>query len=129
VRGTELARGDWCRLALPILKRRRGEGPCDDLGVSTLLVGKNPSGKTWALHVIGNLGELFAKDIEVRDSGHGDVSWEDSGQSMRYDLESENGEVMNEQFLVRDQPKLDRWRNGEEEIVSERSVDETKKPS
>ena len=79
------------------------------LGQINLLVGKNATGKTLALNVIGNLAHQFIKEgrRQAHEAGY-KVCFDNDGQSLDYSLRVENGEVTEETVSLNGKVKLRR---------------------
>jgi len=74
-----------------------------------LIVGKNASGKTKALNIIGNLGHLLAGERKPFASGNYKVvEFEKDGTRIKYTLDCEMGKVVNERLDIGTQNKLER---------------------
>ena len=103
-------------------KGTRGEWEVNELTLGTinLLVGKNTSGKTRLLNIIGNLGNLLAGDLKPTfRSGSYDVSFEHVGKILRYILVYRDSQVVKEEFTFNGKRFIKRGRGGRGEIFFE----------
>jgi AAA domain, putative AbiEii toxin, Type IV TA system len=80
------------------------------LGQLNLLVGKNATGKSRALNVIGCLARVLSNEQKALSSGTFDATFRVGGESLRYILAFDGEKVVKEQVFVGDEaaPKLDR---------------------
>lgn len=92
------------------------------LGPINLLVGKNASGKTRILNVIGNLGNLLAGDIKPTfRSGNYDVTFDDDGKALRYKLIYRDAQVTKEEFAINGKTVMHRGPGGRGKILFEKT--------
>ena len=71
------------------------------LGNINLIVGKNASGKTMALNIIGNLGRLLAGERKPFASGNYKlVKFQKDGSLIKYVLDCELGKITNEALVI-----------------------------
>jgi predicted ATPase len=89
------------------------------LGRVTLLVGKNASGKSRCLNIIGALSRYLIGERKPTLSAHYDVKFDHEGTTSRYVLEINESLVEKEQYWVGDALRLDRGARGEGEIWAE----------
>ncbi len=98
-------------------------------GQLTLIVGKNASGKSKTLDVIRHIADLFCGDVQLsrlRDMGLGTAEYQlrfdDEGHAFEYDLNFENGKILQEVLTVDGQEKLNRkagklWYEGTKSLL------------
>jgi hypothetical protein len=92
------------------------------LGAINLLVGKNSSGKTRILNIIGNLGNLLAGDIKPAFlSGNYDAIFDLDGKALRYILVYENSQVIREVVTLNGKKLIQRGRGGRGHILFEKT--------
>ena len=92
------------------------------LGPSNLLVGKNTSGKTRILNIIGNLGNLLAGDVKPTFlSGNYDASFELGGKALNYILVYRNSQVLKEVVTLNGKKLIVRGRGGRGHILFEKT--------
>lgn len=89
------------------------------LGSINLIVGKNATGKTRALNVVGSLGRMLANELKPYWSADYDALFEHDGQELRYVLKFKDQQVFEERFWVDGEVKLDRGGQGEGRILSQ----------
>lgn len=89
------------------------------LGRVTLLVGKNASGKSRCLNIIGALSRYLIGERKPTLSAHYDVRFDHEGTASRYVLEINDSLVQKEQYSVGNTLRLDRGAGGEGEIWAE----------
>jgi energy-coupling factor transporter ATP-binding protein EcfA2 len=85
-----------------------------------LIVGKNATGKSRTLNIIGNLANLLSGDTKLTfDSGNYDITFEKDGIPVRYYLAYEKAKILKE-VLIFDQaePVLNRGPGGEGKIFA-----------
>jgi len=83
------------------------------LGTRNLIVGKNASGKSRVLNVIHALARNLAGLQPPGFSANYDVVFTHEGNTLRYQLKYEDGQVVAEKFSVGDRVYLDRMSGGE----------------
>ena len=89
------------------------------LGQINLLVGKNATGKTRALNIIGNLGNLVSGDQKlIYKSGDYKAIFNKDGSIIEYVLWFENTKIFKEELIVDGQVLLNRGNEGEGEIFA-----------
>lgn len=102
----------------------KGEWKVNDLtlGPINLLVGKNTSGKTRILSIIGALGNLVAGDLKPAFlSGSYDASFEHTGKVLKYILVYRDSQVVKEEFTFSGKKFIKRGRGGRGEIFFEKT--------
>jgi len=94
------------------------EWKLDDLSLAeaNLIVGKNASGKSRTLNIIGALARNLAGIDPPRLSGDYDVEFILDGKIICYQLNYEDEQVAMERFTVEGRVMLDRWKGGEGKI-------------
>ncbi len=91
------------------------------LGAINLIVGKNSSGKTMTLNVIGNLGRVMSGEIKAFTSSNYELVEFKKGRGViRYSLKCEGGKVASENVRVGSTVKLDRGGAGTDKIYFEK---------
>jgi energy-coupling factor transporter ATP-binding protein EcfA2 len=95
----------------------------------TLIVGKNASGKSKTLDAVRHIADLFCGDVQLsrlRDMGLGTAEYQlrfdDEGHTFEYDLNFENGKILQEVLTVNGQEKLNRkagklWYEGAKSLL------------
>ncbi|MCI0456671.1 MAG: ATP-binding protein [Gemmataceae bacterium] len=83
------------------------------LGPINLLVGKNASGKSRSLNIIGSLARNLSNERKPGLSSHYDVSFDHQGTRLRYRLKVEDHQVQEEQFWIDGELKMDRGQGRE----------------
>jgi hypothetical protein len=78
------------------------------LGPINLLVGKNATGKTRALNVIGGLSKLLLRDQLTMNETDYDVAFTSEDKPLRYVLRADSGQVKEEKLWYDNDLKLDR---------------------
>jgi len=92
------------------------------LGPINLLVGKNASGKSRILNIIGNLGNLLAGDLKpAYRSGSYDVTFEHGGKVLKYILVYRDSLVLKEEFTIDGNKVVKRGHGGRGKILFERT--------
>jgi hypothetical protein len=92
------------------------------LGPVNLLVGKNASGKSRILNIIGNLGNLLAGDLKpAYRSGNYDVTFEHGGKVLKYILEYRDSLVLKEEFMLDGKKVMKRGHGGRGKILFEKT--------
>ena len=92
------------------------------LGPINLLVGKNASGKTRMLNIIGNLGNLLAGDLKPAfRSGSYNVTFEHGGKVLKYILVYRDSLVLKEEFTLDGKKVMKRGHGGRGKILFERT--------
>ena len=92
------------------------------LGPITLLVGKNASGKTRLLNIIGNLGNLLAGDLKPAfRSGNYDVVFEHGRMTLMYSLVYRDSLVLKEEFTRDGKQVMKRGQGGRGKILFEKT--------
>lgn len=87
------------------------------LGPINLIVGKNATGKTRTLNVIGGLANLIAGDIKlIYSSGHYEVTFGKNSEVIKYLLSYENSRVIKEELIINDTYYLQRGAEGKGKI-------------
>jgi hypothetical protein len=77
------------------------------LGQINLIVGKNATGKTRSLNVIGNLANLVSGDDELKFvSANWEVIFENVGMEIKYTLKTEDRKVVQEDYIENGEPLL-----------------------
>ena len=82
------------------------------LGARNLIVGKNASGKTRVLNVINSLSENLAGRMPPGLSSDYDVTFDDDGKTLRYQMKYEQEQVVLEKFTVDGVVLLERAADG-----------------
>jgi energy-coupling factor transporter ATP-binding protein EcfA2 len=89
------------------------------LGKINLIVGKNASGKTRSLNIIGNLANLVSGDRKMDfTSGDYSVNFDDDGNNIEYKLAYENKNIIAESFISNGKTLLDRGLGGKGTIFA-----------
>lgn len=89
------------------------------LGQVNLLVGKNATGKTRALNIIGNLGNLVSGDQKlIYESGDYKAIFNKDGSIIEYVLCFEHTKIFKEELIIDGQVLLNRGDKGEGEIFA-----------
>jgi energy-coupling factor transporter ATP-binding protein EcfA2 len=89
------------------------------LGQVNLIVGKNAVGKTRALNIIGNLGNLVSGDQKlIYESGDYQAIFNKDGSVIEYVLGFENTKIFKEKLILDGQILLNRGDKGEGEIFA-----------
>src|SRR5271157_5522027 len=83
------------------------------LGARNLIVGKNASGKTRVLNIIGSLASYLAGLRPLGFSGDYDFTFDADGKTLKYEVKLEQQQVVKEKFSVDGCVMLDRGPNGE----------------
>jgi predicted ATP-dependent endonuclease of OLD family len=84
-----------------------------------LIVGKNATGKTRTLRVIGALGNLVSGDMKLTfRSGNYKVTFDKDGEKLTYLLKYEESKVIKEKFIVGSEVKLERGPGGKGKIYA-----------
>ena len=92
------------------------------LGPINLLVGKNTSGKTRILSIIGALGNLVAGDLKPAFlSGSYDARFEHTGKVLKYILVYRDSQVVKEEFTFNGEKFIKRGRGGRGKIFFEKT--------
>ncbi len=87
------------------------------LGNINLIVGKNATGKTRALNIIGALADLLCGDRKMTYlSGNYKATFDNNGKKIRYALEYENSKIIKEKLDIGVDNRLDRGPKGIGEI-------------
>jgi hypothetical protein len=87
-----------------------------------LLVGKNTSGKTRILNIIGNLGNLLAGDLKPAFlSGNYNATFELGGKTLKYILVYRDSKVVKEEVTFNGKKVIKRGRGGRGEILFEKT--------
>jgi energy-coupling factor transporter ATP-binding protein EcfA2 len=86
------------------------------LGSRNLIVGKNASGKTRVLNIINGLAGHLAGLRPLTLFGDYDVTFDNDGRTLKYELRIEQQRVVKEKFSVGGSVVLDRGSNGEGSI-------------
>ncbi|OHB76415.1 MAG: hypothetical protein A2Z25_18465 [Planctomycetes bacterium RBG_16_55_9] len=90
------------------------------LGNINLVVGKNATGKSKILNVIGGLANLISGDVELKfRSGKYNVVFDNDGKEITYILEYEESRVLKEKLIINSKPVLDRHDGGRGTIFAE----------
>ena len=83
------------------------------LGPLNLLVGSNASGKSRTLNVINGLAKLLAGDSKVNVlSGDWNITFENEGKSLEYDLQVADLKVVKDEFRINGTELLKRGTGG-----------------
>lgn len=88
-----------------------------------LIVGRNASGKTRTLNVIGALGKMLAGETPLFMTGHYEVSFDKDGKKIEYTLQYEDWKVLEEKLVVAGKKVLDRGAGGRGKIYAEKIGD------
>lgn len=88
------------------------------LGSSNLIVGKNASGKTRTLNLIGSLALNLAGIVPPGLSSTYDAEYLENEHKLNYHVKYDEQRVVEERFLVDDIIRLDRGNKGEGEIFA-----------
>jgi energy-coupling factor transporter ATP-binding protein EcfA2 len=86
------------------------------LGPINLIVGKNATGKTRTLNIIGNLANLVSGDKKLFPSGDFNVVFNNGNNIIKYNLGYENSKVFKEELIINNEPFLKREVGGKGEI-------------
>ncbi len=89
------------------------------LGPRNLIVGKNASGKTRVLNIIGSLAGHLTGSRPPGLSGHYQAVFADDDKGLRYELQVADQQVVMEKFTVEGRLLLNRGRDGEGNIFAE----------
>jgi len=89
-------------------------------GAINLIVGRNGTGKTRTLNVIGGLGKLLAGETPLFKTGHYEVSFDKAGKNIEYTLHYEDMKVLEERLVVAGKQVLDRGAGGQGKIYAEK---------
>ncbi len=89
------------------------------LGPINLLVGKNASGKTRCLNILGSLARELSNERKPALSSNYDVHFEHQGKRLRYVLKTEDALVQEEKFWENNDLRLDRGQGGVGSIWAE----------
>ena len=88
------------------------------LGQINLIVGKNSSGKTMTLNVIGSLGRILAGELKALKSGKYElVKFKKNRETVRYSLNCEDNKVISEIVKYGSTVKLNRGKAGSGKIL------------
>jgi predicted ATPase len=111
-------------IAYSQFKGERGEWKLKELtlGPINLLVGKNASGKSRMLNIIGNLGNLLAGDLKpAYRSGNYNVTFEHGGKVLKYILVYRDSLVLKEEFTLDGKKVVERGHGGRGKILFQRT--------
>ena len=89
------------------------------LGPINLIVGKNATGKSRTLNVIGSLARMLVNERKPSLSSDYDVVFEHGGQTLRYELKIEEMKVLREKLTVDRAVRLERGDEGKGHIFAE----------
>lgn len=93
------------------------------LGSVNLIVGRNASGKTRALNIIGSLGKLLCGESGLYVSGDYEVIFDKGGEKIVYRLKYEDNKVVKEKLVIGSNTMLDRREGGIGKIYAEKIGD------
>jgi ABC-type transport system involved in cytochrome c biogenesis ATPase subunit len=94
-----------------------------DFGQVNLVVGKNATGKSRLINVIGGLCRVLRGEQAGFDSGHYTVLIELSDKLYSYEVEFQRGNVVSEKLLVDDEMRLERAADGSGRIYYQQQKD------
>ena len=103
-------------------EKRSREWGIDDfsLGNINLVVGKNATGKSKILNIIGGLANLVSGDVKLQfRSGKYRVIFDDDGKEITYFLEYEESKVVKEELIIDSKHVLNRSSRGRGSIFAE----------
>ncbi|MCK4827031.1 ATP-binding protein, partial [bacterium] len=90
------------------------------LGPINLIVGRNASGKTRALNIIGSLGKLLSGETTLYISGDYEVIFDKGDEKIVYRLKLDESKVFSEKLVIGSRTMLDRGKGGIGEIYAEK---------
>jgi len=86
-----------------------------------LIVGRNATGKTRTLNIIGGLGRLLAGETPlVYRTGYYEASFDEPGKNIEYTLHYEDMKVIEEKLIIEGKKVLDRGAGGLGKIYAEK---------
>ncbi len=98
------------------------------LGNINLIAGKNATGKSRTLNIIGALADLLCGDRKMTFlSGNYEATFDNNGKKIRYALKYEDRKIIKESLDIDSEPRLDRGVGGEGDIYYEELKEELKK--